>query len=434
MNMLLLLALALAPAQDSVDTLLRKLSADSIEERTQAETELLRRGQEAMKALDAAHRKASDPAVKADLRRALEKIMASSALAAETIKTSKVTLRTEVKRLSQITEQLHRQTRVPFEIDGNPPPDPLVPELEFKDAPLEEVLDTMTRRLGGFWLLDGNRVLLLVPGKVALRLFDVRDLSWPLDDEPALPLSPRPMLDDTVMVEREAISVFTGEDLANLIRVTVHKDSWEEADGKSLVFLNGLLILRNDAPVLADVEKELAALRAKFLVPVRVEIEAYACKAGEEPKDGDVEAFRRRAAEGRAARIVASFQRTTPAKRQIACGALARSAFLTGYDPEGTPAVEEFRTGPRITLRVVPSSDGQRLRVEFQAGFSKVLSVSRKKTDSGEIQVPEVANHVLRGTEDVAPGRWTVLGRVGECRLEEGLPELVLLGRFVLGD
>ena len=49
----------------------------------------------------------------------------------------------------------------------------------------------------------------------------------------------------TVSAGEEESKNFTGEDLANLIKNSVQKGQWEEADGKTIQFQNGLLIIRN---------------------------------------------------------------------------------------------------------------------------------------------------------------------------------------------
>src|SRR5204862_477468 len=69
----------------------------------------------------------------------------------------------------------------------------------------------------------------------------------------------------------EAKQQFTGEDLANLIKNTIHKDQWEEADGKSVQFQNGLLIVRNSIEMHKSIRKFLSDLRASTSMLVSVE-------------------------------------------------------------------------------------------------------------------------------------------------------------------
>lgn len=47
-------------------------------------------------------------------------------------------------------------------------------------------------------------------------------------------------------------AAFTGEDIANLLKNTVHREHWEEADGKSIQFVDGLVLARNTDDVLRD--------------------------------------------------------------------------------------------------------------------------------------------------------------------------------------
>src|SRR6185436_17664779 len=74
-----------------------------------------------------------------------------------------------------------------------------------------------------------------------------------------------------VAAGEEAKQQFTGEDLANLIKNTIHKDQWEEADGKSIQFQNGLLIVRNSIEMHKSIRKFLSDLRASTSMLVSVE-------------------------------------------------------------------------------------------------------------------------------------------------------------------
>jgi hypothetical protein len=54
---------------------------------------------------------------------------------------------------------------------------------------------------------------------------------------------------------------WTGEDLAARIRAEVLPGSWEEAEGRSVRFQNGLLIIRNTLEAHGEVRRFLAGLR-----------------------------------------------------------------------------------------------------------------------------------------------------------------------------
>lgn len=73
-----------------------------------------------------------------------------------------------------------------------------------------------------------------------LALLDVRDVSYGVRE------FPRPGIE-------EAKQQFTGEDLANLIKNTVDKSAWEEADGNSIQYDRGILFVRNSIPMINQV-------------------------------------------------------------------------------------------------------------------------------------------------------------------------------------
>src|SRR5205085_1818825 len=50
----------------------------------------------------------------------------------------------------------------------------------------------------------------------------------------------------------ESKVAYTGEDLANLIKNSIHKDRWEEAEGHSIQYLEGVLLIRNAPDVIRD--------------------------------------------------------------------------------------------------------------------------------------------------------------------------------------
>jgi type II secretory pathway component GspD/PulD (secretin) len=108
--------------------------------------------------------------------------------------------------------------------------------------------------------------------RVKLDLYDVQDLTYGMADFPGVDISlAQDSIGTAVAAGEEAKQQFTGEDLANLIKNTIHKDQWEEADGKSIQFQNGLLIVRNSVEMHKQIRKFLSDLRASTSMLVSVE-------------------------------------------------------------------------------------------------------------------------------------------------------------------
>jgi type II secretory pathway component GspD/PulD (secretin) len=108
--------------------------------------------------------------------------------------------------------------------------------------------------------------------RVKLDLYDVQDLTYGMADFPGVDISlANDSIGTAVAAGEEAKQQFTGEDLANLIKNTIHKDQWEEADGKSIQFQNGLLIVRNSIEMHKQIRKFLSDLRASTSMLVSVE-------------------------------------------------------------------------------------------------------------------------------------------------------------------
>lgn len=108
--------------------------------------------------------------------------------------------------------------------------------------------------------------------QVKLELYDVQDLTYGMKDFPGVDISlAQDAIGTTVSSGDEESKNFTGEDLANLIKSSVHKGEWEEADGKSVTFQNGLLIVRNSVEMHRNVRRFLSDLRASTSMLVSVE-------------------------------------------------------------------------------------------------------------------------------------------------------------------
>lgn len=427
----LLVAFCLLRQEDPVESLIRKLGSENFQEREKATAELKRRSEALMESLQKAERESQDPAEKARLRRALEEILGYRPLTMERIRAARVTCALTQTKVRAAAAELARLSGIPVEVDAPAEADPVIPELKGKDASLESLLDSLARQALGIWVVDGKRALLVLQGKVALRLFDVRDLTMEIGDEPRIPLEPDDS-DVAIAVEAgtEAFPILTGEDLANLIKADLSPKNWEEADGKSIQYMNGLLIVRNDQDILRRVEPQLERYRRKVLTEVKIEIEAYAVKSGANVEEASIDKLREDAQEGKTARRVAAFDRTVRDKRQIALSSLTRTVLVTSHDANGSPVTTPYSTGTKINLRTSLDNERTSLRIDLEGGWSRVLSVEKRKEAAGEVQVPTCANHVLRLSLGAPVGRFAVLGRIGETRIVDGLGDIVVVGRF----
>lgn len=421
----LLFATLVATQEASVREWVEKLGSERIEDRTQAEDELLRRGRNGLNALLEDYRGAArEPERRARLRAALEKLAGGAALDPARVASVRVTYETRGLTLSRVAADLESLCRLPLGVFGKPASDPALPALSFKETPLSQVLDALAASVGGLWFVDVDRLLLVPPARLPIRLFDVQDLTLAVEDEPPLSLEPRGPL--YAAHPEEAWQAFTGEDLVGLIKTTVTPDGWLETDGQTIQFNNGLLIVRNGAAVLLEVEKALAALKARTFRPIRIELEAYALRGAE---GGSAEEVRRLGGAGKEGVRVAAFARSVFDRRRIAVGVLGRTALVTGYDARGGPVLEDLTTGPRMNARFTAAPGGGRGKLAVESAFTRLLRVDTKRTADGGVQVPELAHCVLRKEQDVPLGSWVILGRLSETRWADGFPELVVLGR-----
>jgi hypothetical protein len=414
---MLTLALLLLLAQDSVDKLVEKLGG-TLEERDTAQAELARRGREGLKALEEAALRGATPEIRRRGREALEKIAGGKVLPMDTVRATNVTLPKAARKLGALLADLKGATKLEIDLEGGKGAEIELPESEYRDTPLDVVLAAAARRVGAIWFIAGDRILFAAPGNLAVRIFDVMDLTWGTADDAALSMGSR----RADPAPADASQRLTGDDLAHLVKSEA-KDDWDEADGKSLCFNNGLLIARNSTAVLSKVETLLDEWRRKVLVRVRLELEAWALESG---TDVDADGARKKG------KLVALFDRTVVDKRRAALSSLSRLVLATEIDEESRPKLTTFESGVKINVRAALSEDRSSMRVEVEAGFVRLLSVDKRKVGDHEVHVPAFAEHVLRATERVEPGRRVVLGRLGGTKFEEGRPDLVLVGRFTL--
>lgn len=106
--------------------------------------------------------------------------------------------------------------------------------------------------------------------KVKLEIYDVQDLTYRMPDLPGKEIGLTEEGVQLVETPAEAQPQFGGEDLVQLIKDTIDKNSWEQ-EGRSISFQNGLLITKTTAETHARVRKFLSELRASTGILVNVE-------------------------------------------------------------------------------------------------------------------------------------------------------------------
>lgn len=427
--MMIAALLAFLLVQDEpVEAVIRRLDSEQVQDREKAAAELRRRGDAAMDALLKAEKRAVEPAEKARIRRALEDVLGYRPLTLDRVRAVRLTCALPAMKARAAVAELARLSGLPIEVEGPADVDPPLAELDGRDATLESLLDSLAQDAGGFWIVDGRRLLVVLAGKVPIRLFDVRDMVEAITDDELAPLESDES--DALGQSTDARYPINYEDLANLIKNEVSPKSWDEAEGRSLQFYSGWLVLRNTPDVLRAAESTLQKYRSRFLSEVRVEIEAYAVKDATKAEELSVDRLREEALEGKTARRVTAFERTARNQRRIALKSITRYLFLTRYDETGSPVTEPFSSGARLNVRASMADDRASVRLEISAAWSRLLSVERKKETAGEIQVPTFSSHTISPTLNAPAGRFVVLGRIGDAKLAEGLPDLVVVGRF----
>jgi type II secretory pathway component GspD/PulD (secretin)/tetratricopeptide (TPR) repeat protein len=192
------------------------------------------------------------------------------------LKSIRITIDMQNAPLTAIVDYIREISGLNIHIQGIENPDQEVISFKVTDIVLDGALRLMLGpRQKGYIVKDGVVVITTADAlkkQVKLELYDVQDLTYGMQDFPGVDISlAQDSIGTTVAQGEEAKQQFTGEDLANLIKNTIHKDQWEEADGKSIQFQNGLLIVRNAISIHQAIRKFLSDLRASTSMLVSVE-------------------------------------------------------------------------------------------------------------------------------------------------------------------
>jgi Flp pilus assembly secretin CpaC/tetratricopeptide (TPR) repeat protein len=188
----------------------------------------------------------------------------------------RITIDMQNAPLTAIVDYIREISGLNIHISGIDNPDAEMISFKVQDIVLDGALRLMLQPRNKAYLVRDGVVLITTADalkkRVKLELYDVQDLTYGMADFPGVDISlANDSIGAAVAAGEEAKQQFTGEDLANLIKNTIHKDQWEEADGKSIQFQNGLLIVRNSIEMHRSIRKFLSDLRASTSMLVSVE-------------------------------------------------------------------------------------------------------------------------------------------------------------------
>ncbi|RPH44936.1 MAG: hypothetical protein EHM91_07925, partial [Planctomycetota bacterium] len=188
----------------------------------------------------------------------------------------RITIDMQNAPLTAIVDYIREISGLNIHISGIDNPDAEMISFKVQDIVLDGALRLMLQPRNKAYMVRDGVVLITTADalkkRVKLELYDVQDLTYGMADFPGVDISlAQDAIGTAVAAGEEAKQQFTGEDLANLIKNTIHKDQWEEADGKSIQFQNGLLIVRNSIEMHRSIRKFLSDLRASTSMLVSVE-------------------------------------------------------------------------------------------------------------------------------------------------------------------
>ena len=188
----------------------------------------------------------------------------------------RITIDMQNAPLTAIVDYIREISGLNIHISGIDNPDAEMISFKVQDIVLDGALRLMLQPRNKAYMVRDGVVLITTADalkkRVKLDLYDVQDLTYGMADFPGVDISlANDSIGTAVAAGEEAKQQFTGEDLANLIKNTIHKDQWEEADGKSIQFQNGLLIVRNSVEMHKQIRKFLSDLRASTSMLVSVE-------------------------------------------------------------------------------------------------------------------------------------------------------------------
>lgn len=295
-----------------------------------------------------------------------------------------------------------------------------------KDTPLHSLL-TLVLEPRGLVLLARDEALHIAPAsrkrqELQIALLDVRDMTYGLQD------FPRPG-------EEGANQQFTGEDLAVLIQNTVRKDRWEEADGKSIGFENGILIIRNEPEIVeacvAFVEEmrrgktQIVTVRAEAVVVDGAPADAVLGRAGADGYLIDEKQYKDLL---RAGTVVEQLYWHSFDNQRTTMSWDRKTGYLRDFDIPEDPKLPEdpipdaYLNSSFLQVRPTIARDGRTVEVEVVYDGRRLEAVDSKPvTETLSIQVPRSSATSVRTTlrvpeDKIAVLKWSAPSKGGEGR------------------
>ncbi|MDQ7780943.1 MAG: tetratricopeptide repeat protein, partial [Planctomycetota bacterium] len=195
---------------------------------------------------------------------------------------TKVSLSFSDTSLTDVVSYLREYTGLNIMIDMKEiaaPDDVRITAFHVSDIALEKALEIILRMLELAYYVKDGVVMITTAAKIGtetvLELYDVQDLTVVIQEFPGKEISLIPPEEGLGVASTSAGApppVIVGDELKDLIKNTIAKDSWdEEGGGRSIEYNNGLLIIRHTPEVHKKVQKMLSEIRQSTGVVVTLE-------------------------------------------------------------------------------------------------------------------------------------------------------------------
>jgi hypothetical protein len=407
---------------ERIRTLLVDLGSEDPARREQATRELTLMGHQAAKSVEEAFRIARNPEGRKRLEDLARFLGAAEPVTEEGLRARRVDFEIPRGKAVAVFRDLTQRFHVPIEVLIE---DADLQERKFVGASLQEIFGYLARQLDARWQIVGGRKVTFVRdpapgGKGTLKLYDVSALTFRILDMPGHVFDGE---DGIVFIDEpaEAQPQLGGEDLVELVRGSVAKETWDEED-RSLCFRNGLLIVRTSEEVHAKIETFLAQVRRNFALQVRFEMLAVAHAPafqaellGQAPRlltEEQLEEILKAASEGDQASLVGRIELTCFQNQRISSHSGTERTYVSHY-AEGKPIRRSLFEGLRADIKPTVSHDRKTAKVKILARLSRTLSIDRIKTVDGEIEAPKRSTVPIKLTPTVECVRPVVLLQTG---------------------
>jgi hypothetical protein len=426
MGLLMLPVLAMAPQdvleQERVRTLLHDLGVDDPQRREAATRELMLLGRQAQSAVEEALRRAKDPEARRILEDLCRFLGATDRVTPQLLAEKRIDLSISDGPPSAVFREIMASSKIPIEVLIHDEGARKLTPTRFEAATLEEIFKSIASQLAVQWRIVNERKVVFFhpPGADAmgliLKLYDVRPLTFRILDMPG-----RIDWGDTgvtfVDQPAEAQPLLGGEDLVELIRHSVSKETWDE-EGHSLNFMNGLLIAKTTAAMHEQVEQYLRKVRRDFSLQIRHELWmiAHAPRLLSDVLDRSprhlTEAQFDELLKSPSASLVGQVEFRSFQCQRVSGQSGSEKSIVVSYDGP-SPRRDILFDGLFYDVKTVLSNDRKSASLDFLGSLSRILSIEKVKTEQGEIQVPKRSRVPLMISPRVECGRLAVLLQTG---------------------